>query len=134
MVDKRFPVGKGIQDLRTVQRSASSHEPDRIKAGNDTDEIQDRGNGQGLLDDGQRDRPEALPAAGSVDLGALINVIGDPLQCGQDKDHLKRDPLPDRDQDHAPECGIHISQPGDGFRDHPQLDGQDIDDPHVCVK
>ena len=78
----------------------------QLEGANDGDDRDKKGGGG---DQGQGDLPEALPGAGTIHLGRLIEFMGYILQTSQENDHVIAHALPDTDDDDIDDCppGFH---------------------------
>ena len=83
MINKCSSVCICINNLCAVQRSTFGHQPDSVKTGHNTDQVQDCGNSQRFFDNRKCDPPETLPATGTIYFCTLIHIPGNSLQCSQ---------------------------------------------------
>ena len=126
---KTIAIGIGIQNVGVVQDGIVAHEELLFKAGGkDAADRQDQQDGDRRADRGQRDVPDALDTAGTVDGGCFIELFVNAGDGGEINDGVVTHALPGvGDGDDPPEVGAVLEEQNPFMREA-QTDQQVIDD------
>ena len=121
-------VGVGREQVRSVGRSAAGHDVDQLEVGEGLDDREQHDHQRDRHEQRPGDVPEALPGAGAVDGGGLVELGTDGLQAGQQGDGEERHAAPDVDDDDRRHGEVGVAQPVDAGGDEAELEQRPVED------